>query len=353
MNRKLSSTRRLVWALVAVLAATAAGSIAYAGTLTASSASSATLASATRVTPPAGAIALQNAYQRVVKAVAPSVVQIETGDGLGSGIVLDAKGDIVTNAHVVGDATNFTVTFANGKRAQASLVGTFRAGDLAVIKVSNPPQLRPASFANSGKLQVGQIAIAIGNPLGFRSSVTQGIVSALNRTVPEGNGVALPNVIQTSAPINPGNSGGALVDLFGRVIGIPTLGASDPQLGGAANGIGFAIPSNTVRDIANQLVSSGKVTNSNRAYLGIQIGETLGGNGVYVGAVTSGGPAAKAGLRAVDVITAVASKSTPDADALASVLANLRPGQTVKVTVSRQSGGSTTVDVTLGTFPGS
>ena len=137
--------------------------------------------------------------------------------------------------------------------------------------------------------------MAIGNPLGLSSSVTQGIVSALGRSSSEGGGITLPNTIQTSAPINPGNSGGALADIQGRVIGMPTLAASDPQLGGAAAGIGFAIPSNTVKDIAGQIVKNGKVVNSNRAYLGVSIGDT--GEGVYVGSVTRGTPAAKAGLQ--------------------------------------------------------
>ena len=128
--------------------------------------------------------------------------------------------------------------------------------------------------------------MAIGNPLGLSSSVTQGIVSALDRSSSEGGGITLPNTIQTSAPINPGNSGGALADIQGRVIGVPTLAASDPQLGGAAAGIGFAIPSNTVKDIAGQIVKHGKVVNSNRAYLGVSIGDT--GEGVYVGSVTRG-----------------------------------------------------------------
>src|SRR5207237_6953253 len=140
-----------------------------------------------------------------------------------------------------------------------------------------------AAFADSSKVRVGQLAIAIGNPLGFRSSVTEGIVSALGRTVPEENGAVLPNVIQTSAPINPGNSGGALVDITGRVIGIPTLAAADPELGGSAPGIGFAIPSNLASDIAGQIVAHGKVVDSHRAFLGIRVGDT-NGNGVLVGA---------------------------------------------------------------------
>jgi S1-C subfamily serine protease len=193
--------------------------------------------------------------------------------------------------------------------------------------------------------------MAIGNPLGLSSSVTQGIVSALHRTSSEGQGVTLPDTIQTSAPINPGNSGGALTDIQGRVIGIPTLAASDPQLGGAAAGIGFAIPSNTVKDIAGQIVNHGKVVNSNRAYLGINIGDT--GNGVYVAGVSAKSPAAKAGIRTGDVITAVGGRPTPTSDELGTVLAAHKPGQTVKVKITRQTGGSTTVDVKLGEYPGS
>lgn len=295
---------------------------------------------------------MQSAYVHVVKAVARSVVQIETQGALGSGIAFDAKGDIVTNAHVVGNAASFVVTFADGRRASATLVGRFVPGDLAVIRVSGAGSLKPAQFADSSKLEVGDIAIAIGNPLGFRSSVTEGIVSALGRTVSEPNGVALPSVIQTSAAINPGNSGGALVDAAGRVIGIPTLAASDPELGGSAPGIGFAIPSSTVREIATQLVQNGRVVNSHRAYLGVRIGDTVDESGVYVGEVGSGGPADKAGIKVGDVITAVAGKPTPTSVDLSAVLAQLKPGQTVKVALMRQDGSKATVGVTLGEYPG-
>jgi putative serine protease PepD len=293
---------------------------------------------------------LQADFVNVYRKVAPSVVQIETSDGLGSGIVFDAKGNIVTNAHVVGNATSFVVTTSKGRELKGTLVGKFAADDLAVIKVPSSAGLRAAAFANSSGLHVGDIAMAIGNPLGLSSSVTQGIVSALGRSASEGSGITLPNTIQTSAPINPGNSGGALVDIQGRVIGVPTLAASDPQLGGAAAGIGFAIPSNTVRDIAGQIVRNGKVVNSHRAYLGVTIGDT--GEGVYIGSVTAGGPAAKAGIGAGDVIVSVAGNPTPSSNDLGSVLADHRPGQTVKVKVVRQNGSSTTVDVTLGEFPG-
>jgi S1-C subfamily serine protease len=186
-------------------------------------------------------VALQTAFRRVVKAVSPSVVQVQTSEGLGSGIVFDDRRDIVTNAHVVGNANAFKVTLASGRQVPAALVGRWTPGDLAVVRARSG-DLHAATFADSGKLAVGVIVMAVGNPLGLRSSVTQGIVSSLGRTVSEGsNGVTLPSAIQTSAAINPGNSGGALVDLQGRVVGIPTLAALDPELGGsAAPGIGFA-----------------------------------------------------------------------------------------------------------------
>jgi S1-C subfamily serine protease len=333
-----------------ILAATAllAGLVAFGANHQAGQASAAPQSA---LAPAPSALALQNDFVTVYRKVAPSVVQIETSEGLGSGIVFDSKGHIVTNAHVVGTSKNFTVTTSKGRQLKATLVGTFPTDDLAVIKVSSASGLQPALFGNSSELRVGDIAMAIGNPLGLSSSVTQGIVSALHRTSSEGQGVTLPDTIQTSAPINPGNSGGALTDIQGRVIGIPTLAASDPQLGGAAAGIGFAIPSNTVKDIAGQIVTHGKVVNSNRAYLGINIGDT--GSGVYVAGVSAKSPAAKAGIRTGDVITAVAGQSTPTSDALGTVLAAHKPGQTVKVKITRQTGGSTTVDVKLGEYPGS
>ena len=297
------------------------------------------------------ALAQQQQFVQVVKQVSPSVVLIQTSQGLGSGIVFDAAGNVVTNAHVVEGASSFQVTLANGKQYPARLVGDFAADDLAVLHI-DASGLHPAAFADSSKLEVGDVALAIGNPLGLQSSVTEGIVSALGRTVNEDNGVALPNVIQTSAPINPGNSGGALVDLQGQVIGIPTLAATDPQLGGgAAAGIGFAIPSNIVRDIAAQLITQGKVTNSHRAWLGVEVAATTTG-GLLITKVATGGPAAKAGIRAGDMVTAVQGTATPDPPTLADVLAGRHPGQTVRVTVARPGGASRTVRVTLGQFPG-
>jgi putative serine protease PepD len=210
----------------------------------------------TRVAPVAsvdGATSLQQELVSVVKGVSPSVVQIETPQALGSGVVLDARGDIVTNAHVVGNATRFVVTLASGDSHRATAVGRDAANDLAVIRITGA-RPRPATFADSSQVEVGDLVLALGNPLGLRSSVTEGIVSAVGRSVPEGDGATLSSAIQTSAAINPGNSGGALVDLSGRVIGIPTLAALDPQMGASeAPGIGFAIDSNTGRRVTGAL----------------------------------------------------------------------------------------------------
>jgi S1-C subfamily serine protease len=198
---------------------------------------------------------LQAKFTKIVRTVSPKVVEIRTSTALGSGIVYDARGDVVTNAHVVGNATKVTVRLSDGSTHPATLVGASTGNDLAVVRLTGVAP-SPAVFADSSKLQVGDLALAIGNPLGLASSVSQGIVSSTGRSVSEGNGVTLKSAIQTSAAINPGNSGGALVNLSDQVIGIPTLAATDPQLGGgAAPGIGFAIPSNAVRQVANQLIA--------------------------------------------------------------------------------------------------
>jgi S1-C subfamily serine protease len=303
-----------------------------------------------RLQPAASVLAFQKAITAVVHELSPSVVQIQNPQGLGSGVVFDSNGDIVTNNHVVAGGGPYTVT-AGPRSYNATLVGRFPPDDLAIVHVSGA-KLHPATFADSSKLAVGNFAIAIGNPLGLRSSVTDGIVSAIRQGVSEGNGVALPVMIQTSAAINPGNSGGALADIHGRVIGIPTLAAIDPELGGtAAPGIGFAIPSNLVKDIAIQLIRHGHVVNSHRGYLGVQIGDTNGA-GVLVQGVSAGGPAAKAGLVSGDVITSVNGQATPTIDDLISVLSELKPGQTVTLKVVTQQGTHKTLQLTLGTFPG-
>jgi S1-C subfamily serine protease len=294
----------------------------------------------------AGAESLQAAFERVVRTVSPQVVQISQPAGLGSGIVFDGKGDVVTNAHVVGSAKKVVVTGPTGKVYPANVVGTFAPDDLALVRI-NSRDLSAATFADSSKLAVGEIVLAIGNPLGLTSSVTEGIISALGRTQIEQTGATLENTIQTSAAINPGNSGGALVDLHGRVVGMNTLAAGSPA-GGLAPGIGFAIPSNTIKDIAGQLATHGKVLSSHRPFLGIGAA-TLPAGGILVTKVYPGTGAAKAGLRAGDVIVSIDGTPTLTLDALAQVLARHKPGDTVKVQVSGRR--KATLTVTLGELP--
>ncbi|MEU5422917.1 S1C family serine protease [Streptomyces sp. NPDC020667] len=319
--------------------------------------STASSGAAPSVAGPAGD--LQAAYEKVVKDVLPSVVQITTGEGLGSGVVYDDKGHVVTNAHVVGDATSFKVTLATGgDTVGARLVSSYPEQDLAVVQLDSVPKnIKPATLGDSAKVEVGQIVLAMGNPLGLSSSVTQGIVSAVGRTVSEGRGgggtgATISNMVQTSAAINPGNSGGALVNLAGQVIGIPTLAATDPELGqGAAPGIGFAIPATTVRTIAGQIVKSGKVTDSGRAALGITartiIGQDFAPAGVAVVSVSRDGAADKAGLKAGDIITRVNKNPITTMQSLTEALAALKPGDRAEVAYDRD-GSEHTANVTLG-----
>jgi putative serine protease PepD len=304
-------------------------------------------------TGPATAIAgnsasrLQDQYEQVVRDVLPSVVQISTSDSTGSGVVYDSKGDIVTNEHVIGSATTVKVQDSVGNETfNAKVVGEFAPDDLAVIRVDgDASSLKPAEFANSDDAQIGQIVLAMGNPLGLTDSVTQGIVSATGRTVgsnePGGGKALITAAIQTSAAINPGNSGGALVTLDDEVIGVPTLAATLPDQGGAAPGIGFAIPSNTVKNIANQLIKNGKVTNSDRATLGItaQTAASPTGQpaGVAVLAVDQGEAADMAGIQAGDVIVGINDHSVNSVQELESTLSQLKPG--TKVTIKYTRGG--------------
>ncbi|MEV5142975.1 trypsin-like peptidase domain-containing protein [Streptomyces sp. NPDC052727] len=316
-------------------------------------------AAATPAAVPMAANDLQSQYQKVIREVLPSVVQIQASRDLGSGVVYDDKGHIVTNAHVVGSEKTFQVTAANNEEPlTASLVYSYPEQDLAVVRLDKVPAgLKPAVFGDSGKVQVGQIVLAMGSPLGLSSSVTQGIVSATGRTVSEGDtgggtGATIANMVQTSAAINPGNSGGALVDLDGQVIGIPTLAAADPNFGnGAAPGIGFAIPASMVRTVADQIVREGKVVESGRAALDITartvVDDRYQPSGVAVVTVRAGGAADRAGLRAGDIITGLGDRPVTTITSLAEALADDKPGQRTTVTYQRD-GTEKTVEVTLG-----
>lgn len=292
----------------------------------------------------------------VIAKVRPAVVQVNvvtaSGEGLGSGVILDNKGYIVTNNHVIADARGIQVTFYNGTSLAAQLVGSDPLDDLAVLKVSTSAKLTAATLGDSSKLQVGQEVLAIGNPLGITQTVTSGIVSALDRAVS-----TIPDAIQTDAAINPGNSGGALVNLQGELVGIPTLAAIDPQFQTPANGVGFAIPSNRVRLIAPQLIQTGKVTHTGRAIMGVQLtsvdAELASRNhlavsaGALVVGVASGGPAQAAGLKPGDVIVQIGTHPVPDVASFADALLTLSTGEVVAVSIYRGN-EQLSIKVTLG-----
>jgi S1-C subfamily serine protease len=327
--------------------------------------SSTTQTATTPVTtvPPLSSNNLETVRTAVIAKASPAVVQInvttQSGGALGSGNIIDPRGYIVTNNHVVAGAQSMSVTLYDGSKLPAQLTGTDPADDLAVVKITPPSSgLTVATLGNSSKLQVGQEVLVIGNPLGITQTVTNGIVSALNRNVSEGQGGGtIPNAIQTDAPINPGNSGGALVDLQGNLVGIPTLTAIDPEFNTPANGVGFAIPSNRVAFIVPQIIQTGSVTHTGRAALGVSVTTvtpTLAAqdnlsidHGALIVSVVPNGAAASAGLQAGDVIVQVDNKPVTDVQSLADALLSKNPGDTVAVTVYRGT-QQMTVNVKLG-----
>jgi S1-C subfamily serine protease len=307
-----------------------------------------------------GSSRLGSQYVNAVQSELPSVVQITTSSATGSGVVYDKNGDIVTNAHVVGNATSMKVTSATGGATMpAHLIGLYTPDDLAVLRVDGHTDgLRPAAFGDSGQVEAGEIVLAMGNPLGLTGTVTQGIISATGRTISETGaagqaGVTLANAIQTSAAINSGNSGGPLINLDHQVIGITTAAARDPQAG-IAPGIGFAIPSNTAKNIADQLIARGRVTSSGRAALGISARSIANEQGqpAGVGIVdVSGAADGPAGLHPGDVVVAVNGIATDSVPVLDNLLAGLKPGDRVEVTYVRD-GARHKASVTLGTLAG-
>jgi putative serine protease PepD len=286
-----------------------------------------------------GGLPVAQVYQSAHK----GVVEVTAGSSEGSGFVYDKDGHVVTNEHVIGDAGSIEVTLWNGKKYSAQVVATDPSTDLAVLKVDAPASvLQPLSLADSDAVQVGAEVVAIGSPLGFEGTVTSGIVSALNRQMTAPNGFTINGAIQTDAALNHGNSGGPLIDTSGKVIGVNAQIASD---NGGSEGIGFAIPSNTVKSIVSQLLSEGSVQH---AYLGVSVEETDGG--VVVTEVRAGSAAERAGLEPGDVITAVGGTDVANATDLQQAVDARRPGDTLAITYAR-AGSSHTVQAKLDTRP--
>jgi putative serine protease PepD len=302
------------------------------------------------------ALSVNAVYERTRKGVVEITVSGQAGDfplgrrptqqGQGSGFVYDAEGRIVTNAHVVGGAQAISVTFWNGRSFDATVVGTDASTDLAVLDVDAPASLlSPLSLADSSDVEVGDNVVAIGSPFGLEQTVTAGIVSALHRQMTSPNQFTIDDSIQTDAAINHGNSGGPLLDDQARAIGVNTQIASDS---GGNEGVGFAIPSNTVKSIASQLIDDGK---AEHAFLGIGLRDaTSSGGGAQVTLVRPDTPADDAGLRAGDVITAVAGERIGTADELRAAINAHSPGDHVSLRY-RRDGETKTVEVELASRP--
>ena len=324
----------------------------------------------------------------IYKADAPGVVLVQsrvttTAAGLfglerqrgiaeGSGFMIDAKGSILTNYHVVSGASKITVTLKDGKLYDAQLVGSDPSTDVALLRIDAPPkELKPLSLGDSSKLEVGEPVVAIGNPLGYSGTETQGIVSALHRDIPAPNGFAIPGAIQTDAPITNGSSGGPLLDSSGRVVGITSQVAASQNGTAQAEGIGFAVPIDTAKEVVHQLAQNGKVLHPYLGISGYGITPQIASHfptdkGVVVAEVAKGSPAKKAGIRGGDrvantgavgrivvggdVIVAVDGKPVSDMSELQRQISKDRVGQRVTLRIFRGS-QTMNVPVTLGNRP--
>ncbi|MEP6462455.1 MAG: trypsin-like peptidase domain-containing protein [Frankiaceae bacterium] len=302
----------------------------------------------------------------VAAKVVPSVVSIavsgQSGSGVGTGFLIDNQGHVVTNNHVVAEASgggSVRVTFPDGRQRTATVVGQDAVSDLAVIKVNDVAGERVVTLGRSAGLAVGDPVVAVGSPLGLSGTVTSGIVSALDRPVSTGssgqNGTdttsTVLNAVQTDAAINPGNSGGPLVNMRGEVVGINSAIASlGSDSGGTSGsiGLGFSIPIDQAKPIIDQLITSGK---AQHAYLGVQVADAAGAtSGARLGPVTAGGAAAKAGLKAGDLVNAIGNRPVESADALVAAVRSHRPGDAVSIRYTR-GGATRTTTATLGTAP--
>jgi serine protease Do len=283
--------------------------------------------------------AYSEAVSSAAERVGPAVVKVESGrrqSGIGSGVAFDSSGRILTNEHVIRGARSLTVTLADGRRTPAAVLGADPQVDIAVLQV--PMKGLPVAELHSGRLKVGQLVLAIGNPYGLSWTVTAGVVSALGRELPLGRGVALRDVIQTDVPINPGNSGGPLVDAQGRVVGITT--AVVPF----ARGVGFAVPISTALAAMARFEEVRMSVQTHRDGVRLGIGGAAIEGGVLVLEVEADSPAARASLRAQDIIVALDGRAVGSPAQIVEALKRVDPGRSVEVTFLRQGRrGRTTV----------
>ncbi len=297
----------------------------------------------TTVTSPARATSGGLTANEIYKRTSSSVVEIQAGNASGTGFVVDADGHVVTNEHVVGDAETVQVRFSTGGEEQGRVIATDPSTDLAVVQVELAGHdVTPVQLASSAEVEVGDSVYAIGNPFGLERSFTAGIVSAVDRDINAPNNFTINDAIQTDAPVNQGNSGGPLLDTEGNVIGVVSQIASET---GGNVGIGYAVPSDTVRTVVAGLLKDGSIE---RGYLGVRLAET--DDGVSLASVLDGEPAEAAGLQSGDVVLEAGGKPVESADDIQDAVAARKPGEQLELKIRR---GETeqTVPVTLGKRP--
>ena len=351
MNRQ-TILRRAVPVGAALALGGGAGAAIYAATAGDSAGVPTVVASVAAQPAAAATTTLTQLYKQAAPGVVDITVTLGSGNTFGgqtgaegSGFVIDRNGNIITNAHVVDGATSIKIRFQDGTTAKATVVGTDPSTDIAVLKTDAPSSLlQPLTLGNSAAVQVGQDVAAIGSPFGLPETLTSGIVSAVNRTITAPNRYSISGAIQTDAAINHGNSGGPLLNAAGEVIGVNAQIESDS---GGNDGVGFAIPIDAVKGVANTLIAGQTVKH---AYLGVTIGNTSSGVGAQIGAVRADTPAAKAGIQAGDLITAIDGQAVTSADDLTARISAHQPSQKVTLTLTR-NGKTLKVDVTLGTRP--
>jgi len=363
--RVLPHGRRRGWAALGATAATAAllaslGTAAVTGAFADEDTVGTTPTATTSQVVPASSTSTTPDWQAVTSAVGPSVVAIDVagaeGAGQGSGVIIDDEGHVLTNSHVVDGAQDINVSLADGRIYRAELVGQDETTDLAVVRIVEPPaDLTPATLGTSSDLAVGQAVLAMGNPLGLDSTATTGIISALDRPVVTQSRTesVVTNAIQVDAAVNPGNSGGPLFDAQGNVIGINSSIATLSDGGGQAGsiGLGFAIPVDQAKNVAEQLIENGEVEH---AFLGVGLADTtvevdgVTRDGAGIGTVEQGSPAADAGLERGDVVTAIDGRPVDSAAALTGYVRQYTSGESATLTVVRD-GQAQDVQVTLAT----
>src|SRR3954468_2117598 len=298
-------------------------------------------------------------YARASKGVVSVAAREGNGTSTGTGFVIDDNGTVVTNAHVVGEVGTAQVRFGDqGRTLDAPILGRDASSDLAVLRVdpADAGALHPLALADSSRVRIGDNVVAIGNPFGLDRTATAGIVSGLGRHITAPNGFDIDEVIQTDAPINPGNSGGPLIDARGRVIGVNSQ--IETGGGGGNVGIGFAVPSNTVRDVVPRLEQGQTIR---RPYLGVStttVPESVASSrglapdeGVYVDDVSGGGPADRAGIRSGDVLVNVAGRRVAAPQDVSEAIQGREPGDQIRIEVVRSDGTRAEVPITLGKRP--